>query len=170
MPPELPTQDSALEDSVSQLSRVQSKLVDTLHALQLLPPHLVKDHNRAVRAVQEALTLVGDTDDSEAIGPIDWVKFGERLFQRRTAAALTQEWLADRVGVTATTIRQLEHHNSQGSTELDAEAPGRARAEPARERHRAFRRDERRLPSHADLVAWADLRPGGAWSQSLPRR
>ena len=34
---------------------------------------------RAVRAIQEALTLVGDTDDSEAIGPIDWVKFGERL-------------------------------------------------------------------------------------------
>ena len=36
MPPELPTQDSALEDSVGQLSRVQNKLVDTLHALQLL--------------------------------------------------------------------------------------------------------------------------------------
>ena len=91
MPPEHPTQDSALEDSVGQLSRVQNKLVDTLHALQLLPPHLVKDHNRAVRAIQEALTLVGDTDDSEAIGPIDWVKFGDRLLQRRTAAALTQE-------------------------------------------------------------------------------
>ncbi len=118
MPPELPTQDSALEDSVSQLSRVQSKLVDTLHSLQLLPPHLVKDHNRAVRAVQEALTLVGDTDDSEAIGPIDWVKFGERLFQRRTAAALTQEWLADRVGVTATTIRQLEHHTRKARRSL----------------------------------------------------
>jgi transcriptional regulator with XRE-family HTH domain len=97
---------------------VQSKLVDTLHALQLLPPHLVKDHNRAVRAVQEALTLVGDTDDSEAIGPIDWVKFGERLLQRRTAAALTQEWLADRVGVTATTIRQLEHHNRKARRSL----------------------------------------------------
>jgi transcriptional regulator with XRE-family HTH domain len=118
MPPELPTQDSALEDSVGQLSRVQSKLVDTLHSLQLLPPHLVKDHNRAVRAVQEALTLVGDTDDSEAIGPIDWVKFGERLLQRRTAAALTQEWLADRVGVTATTIRQLEHHNRKARRSL----------------------------------------------------
>ncbi len=118
MPPELPTQDSALEDSVSQLSRVQSKLVDTLHSLQLLPPHLVKDHNRAVRAIQEALTLVGDTDDSEAIGPIDWVKFGERLLQRRTAAALTQEWLADRVGVTATTIRQLEHHTRKARRSL----------------------------------------------------
>ncbi len=118
MPPELPTQDSALEDSVGQLSRVQSKLVDTLHALQLLPPHLVKDHNRAVRAVQEALTLVGDTDDSDAIGPIDWVKFGERLYQRRTAAALTQEWLADRVGVTATTIRQLEHHTRKARRSL----------------------------------------------------
>ena len=118
MPPELPTQDSALEDSVGQLSRVQSKLVDTLHALQLLPPHLVKDHNRAVRAIQEALTLVGDTDDSEAIGPIDWVKFGERLHQRRTAAGLTQEWLADRVGVTATTIRQLEHHNRKARRSL----------------------------------------------------
>jgi transcriptional regulator with XRE-family HTH domain len=101
-----------------QLSRVQNKLVDTLHALQLLPPHLVKDHSRAVRAVQEALTLVGDTDDSEAIGPIDWVKFGERLLQRRTAAALTQEWLADRVGVTATTIRQLEHHNRKARRSL----------------------------------------------------
>ena len=118
MPPELPTQDSALEDSVGQLSRVQNKLVDTLHALQLLPPHLVKDHNRAVRAIQEALTLVGDTDDSEAIGPIDWVKFGDRLLQRRTAAALTQEWLADRVGVTATTIRQLEHHNRKARRSL----------------------------------------------------
>jgi DNA-binding XRE family transcriptional regulator len=118
MPPELPTQDSALEDSVGQLSRVQSKLVDTLHALQLLPPHLVKDHNRAVRAIQEALTLVGDTDDSEAIGPIDWVKFGERLQKRRTAAGLTQEWLADRVGVTATTIRQLEHHNRKARRSL----------------------------------------------------
>ena len=118
MPPEHPTQDSALEDSVGQLSRVQNKLVDTLHALQLLPPHLVKDHNRAVRAIQEALTLVGDTDDSEAIGPIDWVKFGDRLLQRRTAAALTQEWLADRVGVTATTIRQLEHHNRKARRSL----------------------------------------------------
>jgi transcriptional regulator with XRE-family HTH domain len=118
MPPELPTQDSALEDSVGQLSRVQNKLVDTLHALQLLPPHLVKDHNRAVRAIQEALTLVGDTDDSEAIGPIDWVKFGDRLLQRRTAAGLTQEWLADRVGVTATTIRQLEHHNRKARRSL----------------------------------------------------
>ena len=118
MPQELPTQDSALEDSVGQLSRVQSKLVDTLHALQLLPPHLVKDHNRAVRAIQEALTLVGDTDDSEAIGPIDWVKFGERLQKRRTAAGLTQEWLADRVGVTATTIRQLEHHNRKARRSL----------------------------------------------------
>ena len=118
MPPELPTQDSALEDSIGQLSRVQSKLVDTLHALQLLPPHLVKDHNRAVRAIQEALTLVGDTDDSDAIGPIDWVKFGDRLLQRRTAAALTQEWLADRVGVTATTIRQLEHHNRKARRSL----------------------------------------------------
>ena len=56
MPPEHPTQDSALEDSVGQLSRVQNKLVDTLHALQLLPPHLVKDHNRAVRAIQEAVS------------------------------------------------------------------------------------------------------------------
>ena len=118
MPPELPTQDSALEDSVGQLSRVQSKLVDTLHALQLLPPHLVKDHNRAVRAIQEALTLVGDTDDSEAIGPIDWVKFGERLQKRRTAAGLTQEWLADRVGVTGTTIRQLEHHTRRARRSL----------------------------------------------------
>ena len=36
MPPELPTQDSALEDSVGQLSRVQNKLVDTLHSLCLL--------------------------------------------------------------------------------------------------------------------------------------
>ncbi len=45
--------------------------------------------------------------DSEAIGPIDWVKFGDRLLPRQTAAALTQEWLADRVGVTATTIRQV---------------------------------------------------------------
>ena len=118
MPLELPTQDSALEDSVGQLSRVQSKLVDTLHALQLLPPHLVKDHNRAVRAIQEALTLVGDTDDSEAIGPIDWVKFGERLQKRRTAAGLTQEWLADRVGVTSTTIRQLEHHTRRARRSL----------------------------------------------------
>ncbi len=118
MPPELPTQDSALEDSVGQLSRVRSKLVDTLHSLQLLPPHLVKDHNRAVRAVQEALTLVGDTDDSEAIGPIDWVKFGERLYQRRTAAGLTQEWLADRVGVTSTTVRQLEHHTRKARRSL----------------------------------------------------
>lgn len=118
MPPELPTQDSALEDSVGQLTRVQSKLVDTLHALQLLSPQLVKDHNRAVRAIQEALTLVGDSDDSEAIGPIDWVKFGERLYQRRTAAGLTQEWLAERVGVTATTIRQLEHHTRRARRSL----------------------------------------------------
>ena len=118
MLPQTPNQESLLEDPVGQLSRVQSKLVDTLHALQLLPTHLVKDHNRAVRAVQEALTLVGDTDGSEAIGPIDWVKFGERLHQRRTTAGLTQEWLAERVGVTATTIRQLEHHTRRARRSL----------------------------------------------------
>ena len=155
MPQELATQDSALEDSVGQLSRVQSKLVDTLHALQLLPPHLVKDHNRAVRAIQEALTLVGDTDDSEAIGPIDWVKFGERLQKRRTAAGLTQEWLADRVGVTSTTIRQLEHHTRRARRSLRSD-PGCSRRLP-------------RSKNTARGCSWSPSATGWHATSSLPR-
>ena len=111
MPPELPTQDSSVEDSVGQLSRVQNKLVDTLHALSFCRRTGQRPQPGGARDSGSALTLVGDTDDSETIGPIDWVKFGEAC-KNGGPQGTTQEWLADRVGVTATTIRQLEHHTA----------------------------------------------------------
>jgi len=106
-PPSLPP--SALE-GLEDPALVQAKLVESLHALQRLRPSQIKNHDRAVRALQEALTIVGDSDERELLGPIDWRKFGERLRVRRMAAGLTQETLGGKVGVTSTTIRALELH------------------------------------------------------------
>ena len=100
---------SALE-GLADPALVQAKLVEALHALQRLRPDQIQNHDRAVRALQEALTIVGDSDERELLGPIDWRKFGERLRVRRTSAGLSQETLADKVGVTSTTIRALELH------------------------------------------------------------
>lgn len=106
--PTMPTPESLCDSADTAL--VQAKLVDALHELQRLQPNQIKDHERAVRALQETLTIVGDSDESELLGPIDWPKFGERLRLRRTTAGLTQDALADLVGVTGTTIRSLEHN------------------------------------------------------------
>ena len=92
---------------------LQAKLVDALHELQKVHPSQLKNHDRAVRALQESLTIIGDSDDSEMLGPIDWPKFGSRLRVRRIAAGLTQDSLAELVGVTGTTIRCLELHKRQ---------------------------------------------------------
>ena len=48
---------SALE-GIEEPELVQAKLVEALHALQRLRPSQIKNHARAERAFQEALTIV----------------------------------------------------------------------------------------------------------------
>jgi transcriptional regulator with XRE-family HTH domain len=96
------------------LAVTQQKLVDALHWLEQVPVQRVPHYDRALRALRETLSLVSDADESEVLGPIDWPKFGERLRVRREASGLTQEGLAYKVGVTGTTIRNLEQSKKKG--------------------------------------------------------
>ena len=97
-------------DGLEDNALAQAKLVEALHTLQQLRPSTIKDHDRAVRGLQEVLAIVSDSAESEMLGPIDWRKFGERLRVRRLAAGHTQDTLGAKVGVTGTTIRALELH------------------------------------------------------------
>ena len=78
MPPELPTQDSVLEDFVGQLSRVQSKLVDTLRPSTFAAASGEGPQPSGASGSGSADQLATPTT-AKRLGPIDWVKFGERL-------------------------------------------------------------------------------------------
>lgn len=95
------------EDEVS-IEPVQVKLVEALHELQKVASAPVRNLPDALRFVQKALTLLGDPEDSSALGPIDWSSFADQLRNRRQEAKLSQGFVAERVGVTATTIRNIE--------------------------------------------------------------
>lgn len=99
--PCLPHDDASIET-------VQVKLVETLHELQKVAAAPVRNLPDALRFVQKALTLLGDPEDRSALGPVDWSAFAIRLRERRHRAKLSQEFIAEKVGVTATTIRNIE--------------------------------------------------------------
>ena len=97
-----------LSESSTSLEQIQVKLVEALHEMQkpVSPPvRMLRD---SIRYVQKALTLVGDPNDRTELGPVDWSAFAARLHERRIAAQLSQETLAEKVDVTATTIRNIE--------------------------------------------------------------
>ena len=95
-------------DEDSRIEHVQIKLVEVLHEMQKDQAKPIVNLREAIRCVQKALTLLGDPNDRSEMGPVDWPAFAARLRQRRNAAKMSQESLADKVGVTATTIRNLE--------------------------------------------------------------
>ena len=99
--PSIPVDDASME-------QVQVKLVEALHELQKVASAPVRNLPDALRFVQKALTLLGDPEDSSELGPVDWTAFAIRLQERRRLAKLSQSFIAERVGVTATTIRNIE--------------------------------------------------------------
>lgn len=92
----------------TSLEQIQVKLVEALHEMQKDTESPIRNLGDSVRFVQKALTLVGDPDDITEVGPVDWPAFSALLHQRRTAAKMSQEALAEKVDVTATTIRNIE--------------------------------------------------------------
>lgn len=92
----------------TSLEQIQVKLVEALHEMQKATEAPVPNLRDSIRFVQKALTLVGDADDSTEVGPVDWAAFAVLLHDRRLAAKMSQEVLAEKVDVTATTIRNIE--------------------------------------------------------------
>jgi transcriptional regulator with XRE-family HTH domain len=108
-----PRSSPLLQDETSDVERVQVKLVEALHELQKGGAAAAANLSEAIRCVQKALTLLGDPDDSGELGPVDWLAFATRLRERREDAELSQEALAELVGVSSTTIRNLERQRKR---------------------------------------------------------
>jgi transcriptional regulator with XRE-family HTH domain len=102
----------APEDDPS-IEKLQVKLVELLHEMQTGASPSIRNLREATRHVQKALRLLGDPDDRGELGPIDWPAFADRLRERRNAAELTQEKLGEMVGVSSTTIRNLENQRKR---------------------------------------------------------
>lgn len=92
----------------TSLEQIQVKLIEALHEMQKDCDAEIPNLSHSIRFVQKALTLVGDADDGTEAGPVDWPTFAARLRDRRLAAKMSQEVLAEKVDVTATTIRNIE--------------------------------------------------------------
>jgi transcriptional regulator with XRE-family HTH domain len=92
----------------TSLEQIQVKLIEALHEMQKDCDADIPNLSHSIRFVQKALTLVGDADDGTEAGPVDWPTFAARLRDRRLAAKMSQEVLAEKVDVTATTIRNIE--------------------------------------------------------------
>lgn len=93
---------------LTSLEQIQVKLVEALHEMQKDTDSPIRNLRDSIRFVQKAMTLVGDPDDITEVGPVDWSTFAARLHERRLAAKMSQEVLAEKVDVTATTIRNIE--------------------------------------------------------------
>ena len=105
---------SALEPALqSRLEIIQDKVVDLLHDLQSAEQDYshVFSFSDCISSVQDALRRLTteSLEENEITGPINWELFGERLFNRRTHAKLSQKELSARVGVSATVIRYIEN-------------------------------------------------------------
>lgn len=98
----------AIPHESTTLEQIQVKLVEALHEMQKHAETPVRNLRDSIRFVQKALTLVGDPDDITEVGPVDWAAFATLLRERRNAAKMSQEGLAEKVDVTATTIRNIE--------------------------------------------------------------
>lgn len=99
--PSIPLESTTLE-------QIQVKLVEALHEMQKDTESPVRNLRDSIRFVQQALTLVGDPEDRTEVGPVDWSSFAALLHDRRVAAHMSQEALAEKVDVTATMIRYIE--------------------------------------------------------------
>lgn len=102
----------------TSLEQIQLKLVEALHEMQKDVETPIRKLPDCIRFVREALALVGDSDDITEAGPIDWSAFAACLRERRVAAQMTQEALAERVRVTATMIRHIENQRRRPSRGL----------------------------------------------------
>ena len=98
----------AIPRESTSLEQIQVKLVEALHEMQKDTEFPIRNLQDSIRFVQKALTLVGDPDDLTEVGPVDWSAFATCLRVRRNAAKMSQEVLAEKVDVTATTIRNIE--------------------------------------------------------------
>ena len=103
-----PPSSTSIPHETTSLEQMQVKLIEALHELQKDCDASIPKRQDAIHFVQKALTLVGDPDDSTEAGPVDWPTFAARLRERRMAAKMSQEGLAEKLGVTATTIRNIE--------------------------------------------------------------
>ena len=102
------TSSPGIPHESTTLEQIQIKLVEALHEMQKDTESSVRNLRDSIRFVQKALTLVGDPDDITEVGPVDWSAFAALLRERRQAAKLSQEVLAEKVDVTATMIRHIE--------------------------------------------------------------
>lgn len=109
---------SARTGTTVDIEPIQLRLVEMLHEMQKGSTEGVSNLREAARYVQKALRLLGESDDSAELGPIDWAAFAGRLKERRQAADLSQEDLAAQVGVSATTIRNLENQRKRPGRSL----------------------------------------------------
>ena len=102
------TSSPAIPHATTTLEQIQVKLVEALHEMQKDTESPIRNLRDSIRFVQKALTLVGDPDDITEVGPVDWAAFAALLRDRRNAAKMSQEVLAEKVDVTATMIRHIE--------------------------------------------------------------
>lgn len=80
----------------STLEHIQVKLVEALHEMQKGASPPVPGLSDSIRYVQKALTLIGDPNDRTELGPVDGSAFAARLYERRIAARMSQELLAEK--------------------------------------------------------------------------
>ena len=73
--PTMPTPESLCDSADTALGAGQA--VDALHELQRLQPNQIKRPRTGGAGAGKPLTIVGDSDESELLGPIDWPKFGD---------------------------------------------------------------------------------------------
>ncbi len=102
------TSSPSIPNESTTLEQIQVKLVEALHEMQKDTESPIRNLADSIRFVRKALTLVGDPDDISEVGPVDWSAFAALLRERRNAAKMSQEVLAEKVDVTATMIRHIE--------------------------------------------------------------
>jgi transcriptional regulator with XRE-family HTH domain len=107
----------------SQIEEIQNQMVALLSRLQNFSTQFGDNLNveESEMLLQQALNRISVATEDERedwLDEIDWKAFGNRLVQRRTSAMIQQKELANLVGVTPQTIRNIESATKRPSREL----------------------------------------------------
>ncbi len=106
---------------VESMEELMMTMLKRLQNLAMLRPGNL-NIEEGILFQQRALTCLSSAtehdDEKNWLDEIDWKAFGLRLVQKRDAAKMQQKELANLVGVTAQTIRNLEMAAKRPSREL----------------------------------------------------